>query len=101
MIQLNLIFRQNYDNGKYSLIEEQLTKEQHTARSKSGLNNKCTQSLVARDGSLPRYCDSTVTGFVGFKKRMELSLEASNPHPKSPDKTNRDGGAKTSIGTYS
>ena len=65
------------------------------------MNNKCSQSIVARDGSLPRYCNSTITGFVGFKKRMELSLEASNLHPISPDTTHRAGGVKTSLGLKS
>lgn len=47
-----------------------------TERSKSGLNESCKLTHVQRDGSLQKYCDAKITGFVGFKKRMELSLEA-------------------------
>jgi hypothetical protein len=55
--------------------------------------------VVSKDGSLPRYCDATITGFVGFKKRMELSLEGGDQHSKSPNITK--GGGKTSVGSFS
>lgn len=47
-----------------------------TERSKGGMNESCKLTHVQRDGSLQKYCDAKITGFVGFKKRMELSLEA-------------------------
>ena len=55
--------------------------------------------MVSKDGSLPRYCDATITGFVGFKKRMELCIEGGVQHPKSPKITK--GSGKTSVGSYS
>lgn len=55
-----------------------------TERSKSGLNESCKLTHVQKDGSLQKYCDAKITGFVGFKKRMELSLEAvQGPQPSA------------------
>lgn len=63
-----------------------------TERSKSGLNESCKLTHVQKDGSLQKFCDTKITGFVGFKKRMELSLEAvqggPNKEQQSPNNYN-------------
>lgn len=57
------------------MIEEEYTPIV-TARSKPGPNDSCMVTHVAKDGSLPNFCDPHVTGFANFKRRMELSIEA-------------------------
>ncbi|TNV81355.1 hypothetical protein FGO68_gene8165 [Halteria grandinella] len=69
---------QNLDTGKYYMIEEEFTPEgpQASARQRKSPRDQCMLTHIAKDGSLPNYCDPHVTGFANFKRRMELSIEA-------------------------
>jgi hypothetical protein len=57
--------------------------------------DSCMQSKVQYDGSLPKYFDPKITGFVSFKRRMELSIE--DPEQFLP----RDlGGGRSALSSY-
>lgn len=83
------------------MIEEEFTPQgpQASERQKKSPNDQCISTHIAQDGSLPNFCDPHVTGFANFKRRMELSIEATKQReeitPKSKIKQNR-----SSIGNY-